>query len=466
MRSFRSALALRVAVQALVLAAVVVAGATLLLRATLLAGVDVSLREVAEVEATGGATLTSSQFAFHPDIFALGDPRPVLRPWAQLLSFEGAPGARSANLTEPLPVPRRALARARQGLVGFETHRWDRTPVRTAIFPLRQVNPAYRGNLLQISASLAPVNATVFDFFRFALGLGVIAVGLAWLMGSSIARRAIHPALALTAEAEAIQVSELGRRVTEPADFAEFNRMAVALNELLARIERAVNGTRRFTADASHELRAPLTVLRGELELALSRTRTPAEYEEALRRGLDEVLRLGRLADDLLTLARLEGGVLGGKRDAVELDEVVQRSIAKKAGLAAAREVRIEVSGSAGFVSADDRLLLRAMDGLLERAIAASPREGRVRVVLANGPSASVEVSDSGAGLKDEEVSGVFEKFYRGGRPRSASDESGLGLPIARAIAERHGGGLEFIGNMPGASFRLSLPAAASPSSG
>ncbi|HEV8357415.1 MAG TPA: ATP-binding protein [Gemmatimonadales bacterium] len=466
MRSFRSALALRVAVQALVLAVVVVAGATLVLRASLLAGVDVSLREVAEVEARGGATLTSNQFQFRPDIFALGDPRPVLRPWAQLLSFDGTPGARSGNLTESLPVPRRALGRARQGLVGFETHRWNRTPVRTAIFPLRRVNPAYRGHLLQISASLDPVNATVFEFFRFTLALGGIAVGLAWLIGSSIARRAIHPALALTAEAEAIQVSELGRRVTEPADFAEFNRMAVALNELLARIERAVNGTRRFTADASHELRAPLTVLRGEIELALSRIRTAAEYEEALRRGLDEVLRLARLADDLLTLARLEGGVLGGKRDVVELDEVVERSIAKKAGLAAAREVRIEVSGTAGFVSADDGLLLRAMDGLLERAILASPRGGQIRVVLANGPSASVEVSDSGVGLKAEEVSGVFQRFYRSGRPRSASEESGLGLPIARAIAERHGGGLDYTGNTPGASFRLSLPAAPPPPSG
>ena len=159
----------------------------------------------------------------------------------------------------------------------------------------------------------------------------------------------LKPALEITAEAESIGINELGRRVTENRDLIEFNRMAVAFNALLQRVEQAVTGTRRFTSDASHELRAPLTVLRGELELALTRPRSAADYEDVIRRCLDEVLRLVRLADDMLTLTRVEGGVVGSKRAAVDLDDVVARSMARKAALADTRGC-----GKAGEISVSD----------------------------------------------------------------------------------------------------------------
>ena len=464
MRSFRSALALRVAAQALLLTAVVAAGATLLLRGRLLSAVDATLLEVAEIESQAATTAASAEFHFRPGSFrrAEVDSSPDVIPSAQLLPADGSPVARSANLSAELAVPPHALAAARRGAVGYETQDRSGRPIRSTIYPLSRLGPAHRGQLLQVSVSLAPLEATVSDFLRQVVLFGLAATVLAWLIGLSIAGRALRPALALSKEAESIEVNELGRRVTEPGDYSEFHRMAVAFNQLLARIERAVTGTRRFTADASHELRAPLTVLRGEVELALSRPRSAAEYEEVLRRCLDEVLRLTRLADDLLTITRAEGGVLGGKRTPIELDEVVERAVARKSGLAHSREVDLEVSGAAGEVSADPDLLLRAVDCLLEHAIMASPPGGRVRITLADGATRSVEVTDSGPGLKDEDVSGVFQRFYRTGRPRAASGESGLGLPIARAIAERYGGAVDYTGNSPGAAFRLSIPASAS----
>jgi len=102
---------------------------------------------------------------------------------------------------------------------------------------------------------------------------------------------------------------------------------------------------------------------------------------------------------------------------------------------------------------------VRAVDGLLEHAIMASPPGGTVRLVLAGLPEPSLEIIDAGDGIPQQEISGVFQRFYRSNRPRVASEESGLGLPIARAVAETHGGGLDFTGNAPGASFRLRLPA-------
>jgi signal transduction histidine kinase len=201
-------------------------------------------------------------------------------------------------------------------------------------------------------------------------------------------------------------------------------------------------------------------VLRGELELALQRPRSAGEYEEVLRRCLDEVIRLSRLADDLLTLARVEGGAIGGARSPIELDELVARALERKRPLAEARRLTIDLAGSAGSISGDADLLLRALDGLLEHAMMATPEGGALRVRL-EAPDAVrlVRVTDSGPGLDPEDVSGIFQRFSRSRQARTRSTESGLGLAIARAVAERHGGTMEYVGNDPGASFRLTLPA-------
>lgn len=459
MRSFRSALALRVAFQALGVAVVVLAGATLYLRVLLLSNLDASLLELARLGAQYGADPGGSAFHFRPEPpAAFSAPVAVHQSWEQLLNASGEPLDRSGNLHEAMPVPLRALESARRGRAGFATHRWNADKVRSALYPLKQLGPGHLNQVLQVSTSLESLETTLKNFIWLMAGLGLLGTGLAGLMAWIIAGRALLPALALTAEAESIGVNELDRRVALPGDVAEFNRMAIAFNALLERLEQAVNGTRRFTSDASHELRAPLTVLRGELELALTRPRSPAEYEEVLRRCLDEVLRLVRLADDLLTLTRIQGGVVGGKRSPIELDDVVERAVERKNALAEARGVSLELGGSAGIVSGDGDLLLRAIDGLIEHAIMASPRGARVRVRLAADHRLSVEVTDGGAGLKQDEISGVFQRFYRSNRPRVSSEESGLGLPIARAVALSHGGALEYVGNDPGASFRLSLP--------
>lgn len=459
MKSFRSALALRVAVQALGVAVIVLIGATLYLRVLLLKNLDVALLELAQLEAQYGANLTGTEFfGVEPMFPPLGAPVAPHQSWSQMLGHDGTPMVHSVNLHEALPVPAPALRTAQRGGVGFETHRWHSRTVRTVIYPLGKVTRMHQGHLLQVTTPVAPVQGTLTNFVWLMAGLGLLGTLAAGVVAYAVATRALRPALALTAEAESIGVSELGRRVTLPGDLAEFDRMAVTFNGLLDRVEQAIKGTRRFTSDASHELRAPLTVLRGELELALSRPRGTEEYLDVLRRCLDEVLRLVRLADDLLTLTRIQGGVVGGKRVPVELDEVVERAVGKKVALAESRGVALEVSGTAGVVAGDAELLIRAVDGLVEHAIMASPSGGRVRVRLTADHRKSIEVTDGGEGLKPDEISGVFQRFFRSNRPRVTSDESGLGLPIARAVALSHGGALEFVGNDPGASFRLSLP--------
>jgi len=462
MRSFRSALALRAALQALALAILLLLAGTFLVRQYLMSLVDSSLLEIAEIEGRMGVTPGSTAFAFRPGDFPIrtGGASQTLNPWAQLLDAGGRQLERSANLRDSIPVPAHAVQEAAAGRVGIARHLWNGVPVRSLVYPLTRAGPEHRNHLLHLAVSLVPVERSVSRFIRVFLLLGFACTGLAYFLGWSVAGQALRPAMCLTEEAESIGVNELQRRVQVTEELAEFHRMAEAFNGLLSRLERAVTGTRRFTSDASHELRAPLTVLRGELELALNRPRKAEEYQEVLRRCLDEVLRLSRLADDLLTLTRIEGGVVGSKRVTVDLEELVERAVVRQQPLAGNRSVSLEVTGVGGLIEADGELLLRAVGGLLEHAIMASPLGGAVRVRLTNGPTPSVEVTDSGPGLRDEEISGVFQRFYRSERPRVKSSESGLGLPIARAVALSHGGKLDYVGNDPGASFRLSLPAA------
>jgi signal transduction histidine kinase len=467
MRSFRTTLALRVGLGTLALALVLALGGMLFLRARLLSNLDASLLELAELESAYGADSVSAGFQFRQRHFRRPDFPGEREFWAQLLSSEGLPLVLSANLSAPLPIPdQAALGTAALNQPSFTTQRARlrgssgvrEIAIRTVMYPMGRAGPSHADHRLQVSTSLAPSQAEVGQFALPAIGIALIAAIFAGVGTFLIAGRALTPALEISRVAESIGVRELSRRVTVPGDLAEFHRIAVAFNGLLDRIEQAVTGTRRFTADASHELRAPLTVLRGELELALSRPRSAGEYEEVLRRCLDEVMRLTRLADDLLTLARVEGGVIGGARNPLDLDELVGRAVARRKSLADDRGVALEVSGTAGDIRGDADLLVRALDGLLEHAIMASPQGGAVRVRLADGDARSVQVTDTGPGLLPAEVSGIFQRFYRSKRSRIRSEESGLGLAIARAVAQRHGGSVVYEGNDPGAAFRLSLP--------
>lgn len=475
MRSFRSILALRVGLGAWGISILLGLGGLALLRGRLVSSLDSSLLEQAELETAYGADSVSAEFHFRSDRLRVPPARLERGFWAQLLNRDGTPLLLSANLARPLPVPAEALRESQAGHPSFATQQvWGVSagrgilPLRTVIYPLGRIGPSHADHRLQISASLLPLYGTLKDFGVVVLAVAFLAGGLAWVGALAVATQALRPALALTRSVESIGMNDLGARVAEPSGLVEIHRMAVAFNALLHRIERAVKGTRRFTADASHELRAPLTVLRGELELALTRPRAPAEYEAVLRRCLDEVIRLSRLADDLLTLARVEGGAIGGTRTVVELDELVHRSIERSQSLAAGRKVTVDLSGSAGPIAVNPDLLVRALDGLLEHAIMASPEQGVVRVRLStrDGRFQCVEVSDSGPGLGPEEVSGVFQRFYRSRQARTRSTESGLGLAIARVVAERYGGAVEYVGNDPGASFRMSLPVVSDSSEG
>lgn len=235
------------------------------------------------------------------------------------------------------------------------------------------------------------------------------------------------------------------------------------VSHLLGRVERSFETLRRFTADASHELRAPLTLMRTEVEVALARERPPDEYAAALGRVHGELDHLGRVVDHLLLLAQADAGRLLPQRSLVDVADFVEESAARWRGPAAARGVKIAVDAPAtGTVVADPHLLRRVIDNLLDNAVRHSPPGGRIDLCARRqGEDWLFDVADQGPGVPGEQRDRVFERFTRLDAARSRdSGGAGLGLALSAAVARAHGGTLEMVDG-PGTRFRMRLPARA-----
>lgn len=464
LRSFRLQLAVRFAFTMLVVIAGVGVAATYSLRLILYRQLDQTLLQLAEVEALAGASASGPDFAFHEGVFLAGTRLPLseLTRYAELWDTEGRSVTRSANLAErhlPLPVP--AMAAARRGAVGRATHPWDGARYRTLVYPLRLVGAQHGSHFLQVTAPLAPVDGMLWRFAGLATLLGVAGTAASFAGAYVFARFATRPAQQIAAQAEAIEAGTLSARITAHATVAEFASLVAVLNAMLDRLDRAFDAQRRFVADASHELRSPLTVLRGDLDVALRRERSPQEYRETLERMREETVRMTALAENLLVLARADAGLPATSLAGVDLADIAERVVERAAHQAEAAGIVLTVESAPAPARGEAALLERAVGNLVENAVRHVPRGSHVTVRCArSGGLAVLDVEDDGPGIPAEHAPLVFERFYRGDPARSRDAGTGLGLPIARAIAEAHGGSLTLERASPGTIFRLAVPAA------
>jgi signal transduction histidine kinase len=266
-----------------------------------------------------------------------------------------------------------------------------------------------------------------------AIPLAVALLGLAiwWLVG-----RALEPVAAMTREVTAITETDLDKRVPVPAADDEISQLALTMNLMLDRLEDGVSRLQRFVADASHELRSPLTRIRSELEVDLAHP-GGSDLAATHRSVLDETVSLQRLVDDLLYLARTDAGKARIHDEPVDLDDLVMSEVERlrSSGLA------IDASKvSAGQVVGDRIQLARAVRNLIDNAA----RHAATKVILElgeAGPSVLLAISDDGPGIPQEDLERVFERFARADEGRSRVEGgSGLGLAIVRDVIERHGG--------------------------
>lgn len=308
-----------------------------------------------------------------------------------------------------------------------------------------RVNLARDGDSLRVavvSLPLAAIDRSVESFGRLMALLALLGGGMTFLLGWLVAGHALRPVATLTHTAEDIaRLREFSRRVPERRSRDELATLARTFNEMLGSLEETYRAQQRFVADASHELRAPLTVIQANLEL-LHRVDAlpPEERVRAVCEAHEEAGRLARLVTDLLALARADAGV-PIRRGPLELDRVLLDVVGEARHLTTGQVLEIgpiEPILIDGDVDRMRQLLLI----LIDNAIRYTPPSGRVTVSLRDhGSAVEVEVLDEGVGISAEDLPRVFERFYRTDPARSrAPGGSGLGLPIASWIAERHGG--------------------------
>ena len=337
---------------------------------------------------------------------------------------------------------------------GFRLHSrpfsLDDAPLRlTAVYPLHDVE-------------------SVLDRIRRAFLIVIpLLLASAAAGGYFLARRSLSPVAAMAARASEIGASTLHERlpVTTPGD--ELGGLATVINDLLNRLEKSFALQRRFMADASHELRTPAAILRTEADVTLARaTRPEDEYRASLGVMQDASRRLTRIVDDLFLLARADAGHLVVRAEHLFLEDVVLDAVRGIRPIAEQRAVLVEMHGMAEApVHGDPDLLGRLVLNLLDNAVKYSIPGGAVVVDLSrDGTRGVVTVSDAGPGIPADAQARVFERFYRVDAARSRVDASatsgaGLGLAIARRIAEAHGGTLELAESRPGCTtFCTTLP--------
>jgi two-component system, OmpR family, sensor kinase len=289
-----------------------------------------------------------------------------------------------------------------------------------------------------VGASLADRDEALSELLTQLLIVAPIALLLTSLLGYWLAGAALRPVEAMRSEAAAISGSEPGRRLPEGQAKDEISRLAATLNEMLERLERAIERERSFVADASHELRTPLALLQAELELALRKPRAEGELEEAVRSAKAETERLVRLAKDLLVLAQADDGRLPLRREPVPVGEVLEtvqeafRSRAEAAGRA------IDAEPDATILDADRLRLEQALGNLVDNALRHGAGAIRLDAVEHDG-QVELHVRDEGPGLPPDFLPHAFERFSRADPARTRGG-AGLGLALASAIAEAHGG--------------------------
>jgi heavy metal sensor kinase len=313
-----------------------------------------------------------------------------------------------------------------------------------------------------IAESLAPLERELAGLRRAMFGSCVFALLLAVAGGWWIARAALKPVEEMAAQARRITDRTAGFRLSSRDPRDELGLLAGAFNDLLARLESALGQQRQFMTDASHELRTPVSVARTAIDVTLGRSRRPEEeYRDCLAVVAEQMRRLSRIVEDMFTLARADVGGLPVERTPLYLDELVADCVKETGLLAAGHGVGVGWQGPGDVeVRGDERLLRQMFINLLDNAVRHTPSGGSVRVDLALRPDAvEVAVTDQGEGIPEGERERVFERFVR--VDTSRPEGAGLGLPIARAVAEAHGGTLVLAhSGASGSTFLVRLPLA------
>jgi len=316
----------------------------------------------------------------------------------------------------------------------------------------------------QVGQELGPLQKTIEELRLIYLVVGPFAIFWLCLGCWLLAERTIAPIIEVTEAAQGITADKLSRRLPLGNHQDELAQMVSCLNQMLDRLDKSFRRVRQFSGDASHELRTPLTILRGETEVTLRWAKTPEEFRDMLRSNMEEIDRMERIIESLLTLAKSEVGELTLEMKELSLSDLVQELYLQSRLLSEVKQIEVQLllNVKEEIRIRGDELRLRQMFlNLISNAIKYTPENGHLEIVLSMDNSfACVDIIDSGIGIPAEHLPHIFDRFYRVDKARNRMDGgTGLGLAIVKWIAEAHGGSITVTSEVKkGSSFSVSLP--------
>ncbi|MBN1341036.1 MAG: HAMP domain-containing protein [Phycisphaerae bacterium] len=409
-----------------------------------------TILEVISIRGVRAIPVTTRRGKRRPDPFALDEY------YVQILSPKGEVLEHSPNMKDAtLPLSEDARAARRGGvpvletLTGLNGQRPSDEDGPLRLLTLFQDEPEVGRFYLQVALSLAPVQSSIEQLrslFLVVIPLAlVLAAGGSWLM----ARRSLAPIAQIVRQARELTAARLDRRIeTRPAK-DEVSEMVTVINEMLDRLESAFRSQERFIADVSHELKTPLSVLLGQVQVLLQQPRPIKEHERFVASIEDELRQLARLADSLLVWSRAESGI-PLRPMPVSVNDVVMEAVQACEPLAETREVRLipslvltDSDEPEPTIAGDPALLRVMMENLIRNAIRHAPIGSAVDVVLEiHNHHVGIHVRDAGPGIPEEHLEHVFDRFFRIHRGQEQPPGAGLGLAIARGVTRLHNGSI------------------------
>lgn len=367
-----------------------------------------------------------------------------------------------------LVIPQQSVAQALQG------HSWEGT-IKTAsgqevqFYSLSVLVGGKVMAVVQVGELLSGFHILLHQLIFILFIVGGLALVICALNGYWLTGRAFAPIQRLTQTARSIKNGDLRQRVNIPPAHDEIRFLAITLNEMLDSLSQMVSRQRRFVADASHELRTPVAVIRNKTSIALLREQSVTDYATILQGIHTETERLGSLLHDLLVLSKGDEGRVKFEREPVHLDLLAIATVAQAEGLADDRAIHIAIQAEQSvIVMGDEARFIQILMNLLDNALRYTQPGGCVHVQIEVSPqnTARLIVSDTGQGIAEEHLPHIFERFYRAdpAREQTAGSNSGLGLAIVEWLVRVHEGKIE-VESVPekGTSFTLTFPLAPTP---
>jgi len=442
--------------------------------------VDNKLRSLAELIASESSS-PLSKFSFGTIDQALEasmNLKPIVK-FIQVLDEAGNIGRKSDNLKNvQLPISLNALKNASKGLITFETNRTiGNTPLRIMTFPV--VENSHVTKIVQIASSLEGVEDALNKLFLILIISVPSTLILASLGGQFLAHKALKPVDNITQTARMITSQNLNQRIHPPKVKDEISRLIETFNEMISRLDQSFRQMKQFSSDASHELKTPLTILKGEVEVMLRKERTSQEYQQTLRSNLEEINRMSQIVEDLLNLSKADTGEIILNKEDINLTEILDEVVAQMERLAKTKKLHLSATNHHQDIHIfGDALRLRELFiNLIENGIKYTEEGGSIRIILQKeyplpvtgepdwverekGQFVKIIVSDTGIGVAKEDQERIFNRFFRVDKARSREQGgSGLGLSICKWIVEAHRGKIGVESELAkGSSFIVRLP--------